>query len=119
MLYRVEPDQSLCVPTNHSLGGDHLAVEPGALRQRPMESAAMPVRPVHHRRHSECFLVILKHLTQLYQRIRCELVRLKPPNYAPVRCASAHGVRVDPTTFGHLIDLHIDDLKDVGKAPRR
>ncbi|CAN7304609.1 hypothetical protein LJR225_001662 [Phenylobacterium sp. LjRoot225] len=27
--------------------------------------------------------------------------------------------RVDPTTFGHLIDLHIDDLKEVGKAPRR
>jgi hypothetical protein len=27
--------------------------------------------------------------------------------------------RIDPTTFGHLIDLHIDDLKDVGKAPRR
>lgn len=27
--------------------------------------------------------------------------------------------RKDPTTFGHLIDLHIDDLKEVGKAPRR
>jgi integrase len=27
--------------------------------------------------------------------------------------------RIDPTTFGHLIDLHIDDLKEVGKAPRR
>ncbi len=27
--------------------------------------------------------------------------------------------RVDPTTFGHLIELHIDDLKEVGKAPRR
>lgn len=25
--------------------------------------------------------------------------------------------RVDPITFGHLIDLHIDDLKEVGKAP--
>jgi len=27
--------------------------------------------------------------------------------------------RFDPTTFDHLIDLHIDDLKEVGKAPRR
>jgi integrase len=27
--------------------------------------------------------------------------------------------RIDPTTFGHLIDLHINDLKEVGKAPRR
>ncbi len=24
-----------------------------------------------------------------------------------------------PTTFGHLIDLHIEDMKEVGKAPRR
>ncbi len=24
-----------------------------------------------------------------------------------------------PTTFGHLIDLHVEDMKEVGKAPRR
>jgi integrase len=27
--------------------------------------------------------------------------------------------RIDPTTFGHLIDLHLDDMKEVGKCPRR
>jgi integrase/uncharacterized protein (DUF433 family) len=27
--------------------------------------------------------------------------------------------RVDPTTVAHLIDLHVDDMKAVGKAPRR
>lgn len=27
--------------------------------------------------------------------------------------------KVDPTTFEHLIDLHIDDMREVGKAPRR
>ena len=24
-----------------------------------------------------------------------------------------------PTTFGHIIDLHVEDMKEVGKAPRR
>jgi len=28
-------------------------------------------------------------------------------------------VRQDPTTFGDLIDLHIADLQDIGKCPRR
>lgn len=27
--------------------------------------------------------------------------------------------KVDPTTFGHLIDLHTTDMKEVGRAPRR
>ena len=27
--------------------------------------------------------------------------------------------RIDPTTFGHLIDLHLADMKEVGKCPRR
>jgi integrase len=30
--------------------------------------------------------------------------------------ASSH---VDPTSFGHLIDLHVADMKEVSKAPRR
>lgn len=30
--------------------------------------------------------------------------------------ASGH---TDPTTFGHLIDLHLADMKEVGKCPRR
>jgi integrase len=33
---------------------------------------------------------------------------------APVKRA-----KVDPTTFEHLIDLHINDMCEVGKAPRR
>lgn len=33
---------------------------------------------------------------------------------APVKRA-----KVDPTTFEHLIDLHIEDMSEVGKAPRR
>lgn len=33
---------------------------------------------------------------------------------APVKRA-----KVDPTTFEHLIDLHIEDMCEVGKAPRR
>ena len=24
-----------------------------------------------------------------------------------------------PTTFGQLIDLHVEDMKEMGKAPRR
>ncbi len=28
-------------------------------------------------------------------------------------------VRIDPTTFGHLVDLHVQDMLEVGKAPRR
>jgi len=27
--------------------------------------------------------------------------------------------RSDPTTFGHLVDLHLSDMKEVGKCPRR
>lgn len=27
--------------------------------------------------------------------------------------------KVDPTTFAHLVDLHVDDMCEVGKAPRR
>jgi integrase len=27
--------------------------------------------------------------------------------------------RTDPTTFGHLIDLHLDDMQEVGKCARR
>lgn len=32
---------------------------------------------------------------------------------APMRRA-----QVDPTTFEHSIDLHVDDMREVGKAPR-
>ncbi len=28
-------------------------------------------------------------------------------------------VRLDPTTFGHLIDLHLADMREVGRCPRR
>jgi integrase len=31
----------------------------------------------------------------------------------------ASRARVDPTTFGHLVDLHVDDMVEVGKPPRR
>ncbi len=27
--------------------------------------------------------------------------------------------RTDPTTFGHLVELHLSDMKEVGKCPRR
>lgn len=27
--------------------------------------------------------------------------------------------KVDPTTFAHLVDLHLEDMREVGKAPRR
>ncbi|TMN24544.1 site-specific integrase [Pseudoxanthomonas sp. X-1] len=27
--------------------------------------------------------------------------------------------KVDPTTFEHLVDLHVEDMREVGKAPRR
>ncbi|HVI60416.1 MAG TPA: site-specific integrase [Luteimonas sp.] len=27
--------------------------------------------------------------------------------------------QADPTTFGHLVDLHVTDMREVGKAPRR
>ncbi len=27
--------------------------------------------------------------------------------------------QVDPTTFAHLVDLHVQDMQEVGKAPRR
>src|SRR3546814_14381661 len=27
--------------------------------------------------------------------------------------------QAEPTTFGHLVDLHVTDMREVGKAPRR
>jgi hypothetical protein len=51
------------------VGRHHLGVKPGAARQQAVEGAAVPVRPLHHRRHAEAvptdgfrFFSVVNHL---------------------------------------------------------
>ena len=53
MLARVKADQPLARAEHDRVRRHHLAVEPRATRQQAMEDAAMPVRPIHHRRDTE------------------------------------------------------------------
>lgn len=53
MLDIVETDQPLPVTADHSLRRHHLGIEPGAARHQAMDDPAMPISPVHHRRHGE------------------------------------------------------------------
>src|SRR5208283_2905448 len=41
------------VPMQDRVDGQHLGVKPRAARQDAMEEPAMPVRPIHHRRHAK------------------------------------------------------------------
>ena len=53
MLGGVEAEQPRAIAMQHGGGGDHLRIEPRAAREQAMEDPAMPVGPLHHRRHAE------------------------------------------------------------------
>ena len=61
MLDSVEADQPLARPEHDRVGGQHFGVEPSAARQQAMEGPAVPVRPIHHRRHTKSKLLIWLH----------------------------------------------------------
>jgi len=65
---------------DHRAGRQHLGVEPRATCQQPMENAAVPVRPIHHRRATK-FPSIISHLVisvgpVLKARHLCTLISL-------------------------------------------
>ncbi|GJE72553.1 hypothetical protein CHKEEEPN_4110 [Methylorubrum podarium] len=77
MLAGIEAEQPLPVPVQHGAGRHHLGVEPGAARERPVERAALPVGPVHHRRDAEAppaesvqFVSRRRHLRPVLSRVR-------------------------------------------------
>ena len=49
----IEAKQTIAVAVDDGVSGDHLRVEQRMARQMAMESPAIPVRPVHHRRDGE------------------------------------------------------------------
>ena len=53
MLERVKADQFFARSEYNGVGGHHFGVEPRAAREQAMEEPAMPVRPIHHRRHGK------------------------------------------------------------------
>ena len=57
MLLGVEAEQPVALAVDHRVGHHHLGVEQRAARQLAMEEAAMPVRPVHHRRDCKSVVV--------------------------------------------------------------
>ena len=46
------------VAMQHRAGGDHLGIEQRVPRQQTVEKPAMPVRPIHHRRHGKAARVV-------------------------------------------------------------
>ncbi|MCY1249778.1 hypothetical protein D9M72_633450 [compost metagenome] len=53
MLALVVAKEALAIPMQQRTGGDHLGIEEGVARQLAQEETAVPVCPVHHRRHGE------------------------------------------------------------------
>jgi hypothetical protein len=48
---------------DHRLGRDHLGIEQGMAREGAMEGAAVPIRPVHHGRHTKNMCLIFNHFS--------------------------------------------------------
>ena len=184
MLCRIETQQPLAITADDRLRRHHLGVEPRARREKPVQDAAMPVRPVHHRCNTKFMCLILLHYFDILQRLTLrrahifvsenttrfatfrrlsvqDLCTKEPPLMATIRqlpsghwqvqirlkgrkasetflrhdhareWASSAETQVDKgrspagrrarsaKTLGALIDLHIDDMKDVGKPPQR
>ncbi|MFB8828315.1 hypothetical protein ACE0DR_00875 [Azotobacter sp. CWF10] len=53
MLRLVMTQKALGIAMQQRSGGDHLGIEEGVMRQLPEKEAAMPIGPIHHRRHAE------------------------------------------------------------------
>ena len=53
LLQVVEPQQPVTITMDDSVGRDHLGIEQRVAGQMAVESPAIPVRPVHHRRDAE------------------------------------------------------------------
>ena len=81
MFGRVEAEQPLARAEHDRVGGDHLGIEPRPTRQQAMEGAAMPVRPIHHRRntkfprinHNQPSLVFATHVITLRNYLKYDL----------------------------------------------
>jgi hypothetical protein len=61
MLARIKPKQPRPIAMNDSAGGQHLRIKPRPPRKPPMEHAALPVGPIHHRGTAK-FPMIFNHL---------------------------------------------------------
>ena len=59
MLLGVEAEQPVALAMDDRVGHHHFGVEQRAARQLAMEEAAMPVRPVHHRRDGKPEVLII------------------------------------------------------------
>ena len=46
-------EQAFAIAMQHRIGGNHLRIKAGAFAQQPVQDAAVPVRPVHHRCNAE------------------------------------------------------------------
>src|SRR5260221_10475678 len=64
VLERVKTEQPLAIAMQHRTGGEHLGIDQRPTRQQPMEEAAMPVRPFHHRGDTKAPI-------QRFLRFRC------------------------------------------------
>jgi len=53
LLDRIEAEMARHIAVQQGAGGHHLGVQAGPRRQQAMEVPAMPVGPIHHRRHAE------------------------------------------------------------------
>ena len=53
MLARIEAEQPLPIAMNDGAGGDHLGIEQRPPRQQAVKHPAVPVGPIHHRRHGK------------------------------------------------------------------
>jgi hypothetical protein len=54
MLEWIKAEMPLDIAMDERAGRDHFRIEKGLGTDRAMEDAAMPVRPVHHRRDAKC-----------------------------------------------------------------
>jgi hypothetical protein len=58
MFAGVKTKQTRAVAMDHGTRRHHLGIEPRATRQQPVEDAAMPISPVHHRRDGKSMRLI-------------------------------------------------------------
>ena len=70
----------------------------------------MGVSPVHHRRNGKSMRLRIHRFFCNIKLLKRQIDRSAPPNYSRIARLK---------TFGEFIDLHIDDMCDVGKAPLR
>ncbi len=72
MLARIETQQALAVAMQHRARGHHLGIDQGPPAQRAVKRPAVPVGPVHKRRHRESVRLKLLHFYKLNRLDRGE-----------------------------------------------